>query len=758
MLLSIAMIVKNEEKHLEKCLTALLPLQKKIESEIVIVDTGSTDNTVSIAKKFTKKVFSHEWNGNFADMRNISIQKCMGEWIFVVDADEVLEDGTDIINFFISGAYKSFKSAAIGIKTRNEINKEEDFNKYVVANLVRLFKRKDNIYIGRVHEQPLVESPCYKLKSYLLHYGYVTTDANLMKYKFERNTKLLFEDLKQNPNHIYTLYQLSNSYSMYGDYKQALNYIKKAYSRIISKSDISKNIYVIHQYARMCYTNGLHENVIEACQRAIAVKKDFIDFYYYLGRSQMLISKNEEAIESYKKYLCLQSEFDNLDSSNDLSMVTYTLCLRNEVLSNISYLCSKVGEYITALEYIKQIKEDSFIESSLENYVYCLIRTSSMESIYDLYIKEKNNDFRSIIVNSVDKFMIFLSSDEQEKIIRLFSKEDSDYGLVCKLKINSETNILDIKKLKDEINTFQFEHYAEYKSHLFYYIIKDDMDNIYSFLSLDNNILKLYLRDILKNCPESALKLFNYIRSKVFESDINKIYTNMAIVFTLMISNKFSDKDYTFLFKKYIYDTMQFMKYMYKKDMLNINNHLLFINKEELFCLYIDTAVKKLRNNKLEYIKTLRKALKLCNHHKKGIELLIDGFIEQPTDEEFGKLSKDLKRQIQQLINNEEFSNARILLNEYKKINSSDEELLSIEAVMDFYKGDNLEASVKFLESLFLSEDNYETLFNIGYLLEVDNNYNDSYYFYQEALTYCYEEEMKAIIQDKIENIGKLCK
>ena len=76
MLLSVAMIVKNEEKNLDRCLKALNKLEGKIEYEIVVVDTGSEDDTINIAKKYTENVYMHKWNNNFADMRNISIDYC----------------------------------------------------------------------------------------------------------------------------------------------------------------------------------------------------------------------------------------------------------------------------------------------------------------------------------------------------------------------------------------------------------------------------------------------------------------------------------------------------------------------------------------------------------------------------------------------------------------------------------------------------------------------------------------------------------
>ena len=65
MLLSIVMMVKNEEKYLDKTLFALNDLRRDIDSELIILDTGSNDSTVEIAKKYTDKVYFAKWNNNF---------------------------------------------------------------------------------------------------------------------------------------------------------------------------------------------------------------------------------------------------------------------------------------------------------------------------------------------------------------------------------------------------------------------------------------------------------------------------------------------------------------------------------------------------------------------------------------------------------------------------------------------------------------------------------------------------------------------
>ena len=84
--LSACMIVRDEENNLHRCLTSI----KDVVDEIVVVDTGSEDRTVEIAKSFGAKVFHHPWEGDFSKHRNQSISYAKGKWIFIIDADEEL--------------------------------------------------------------------------------------------------------------------------------------------------------------------------------------------------------------------------------------------------------------------------------------------------------------------------------------------------------------------------------------------------------------------------------------------------------------------------------------------------------------------------------------------------------------------------------------------------------------------------------------------------------------------------------------------
>ncbi len=83
-LLSVAMIVKDEEANIRRALESIVD----VVDEIIVVDTGSTDRTPEIVKEYTDKLYFHEWQNDFSEARNYSLQFPTCEWVLIYDADE----------------------------------------------------------------------------------------------------------------------------------------------------------------------------------------------------------------------------------------------------------------------------------------------------------------------------------------------------------------------------------------------------------------------------------------------------------------------------------------------------------------------------------------------------------------------------------------------------------------------------------------------------------------------------------------------
>lgn len=145
--ISLCMIVKNEEKVLARCLNSA----KDIADEIVIVDTGSTDNTKKIASRFTDKIFDFKWEDDFAKARNFSFSKATKEYILWLDADDVILSSDR--EKFIKLKSTLDKNSADVVMMKYNLSYDENGKPTFSYYRERLLKKCNKcLWKGRVHE------------------------------------------------------------------------------------------------------------------------------------------------------------------------------------------------------------------------------------------------------------------------------------------------------------------------------------------------------------------------------------------------------------------------------------------------------------------------------------------------------------------------------------------------------------------------------------------------------------------------------
>ncbi|MBR1443951.1 MAG: glycosyltransferase family 2 protein, partial [Firmicutes bacterium] len=221
-MISVCMIIKNEEKFLDKCLSEV----KKTGWEIVVVDTGSTDKSVEIAKKYTDKVYFFEWVNDFSAARNFSTEKAGNNFVFILDADEVI---TEINKKRVEKKINEYPEYIGCIRQKNNYVQDGE-KRCEIGSLGRIFDKRLYEFKGKIHEQ--VErkdgskKEFYDVEIYTDHAGYNENEIDKVK-KAERNIKMLLKETDDNGDDPYIYYQLGKSYYMIREYKKALEYFSK---------------------------------------------------------------------------------------------------------------------------------------------------------------------------------------------------------------------------------------------------------------------------------------------------------------------------------------------------------------------------------------------------------------------------------------------------------------------------------------------------------------------------------------------------
>lgn len=224
---SFCMIVKNEEKKIGRCLASL----KATGMEIVIIDTGSTDGTIDIARGYTSKIYHFDWIDDFSAARNYAMTKTSHDHVLFLDADEYIEE-IDIPA--IRKLLREYPDAIGQIRRRNACFSSDGISEAITVDPVeRLFDRRLYYYKGTIHEQITHRQGkqlyVYPVPLTIYHDGYLGTPEECRK-KAERNNILLFQELEKTPDDPYLYYQIAQSYGLCGDTELEYEYYHKGCS------------------------------------------------------------------------------------------------------------------------------------------------------------------------------------------------------------------------------------------------------------------------------------------------------------------------------------------------------------------------------------------------------------------------------------------------------------------------------------------------------------------------------------------------
>ncbi len=237
--LSLAMIVKNEEKNLGHCLASV----KGLVDEMVVVDTGSTDGTVALAESFGARIGHFPWTGDFASARNESLRLCTGDWVIVLDADEavdpldygkiretIAQDGPVAFNL-ISRNYSETAGSVlldqVVIPNTSDYAEGSSFPFYADAPNLRLFRRFPDLrYEGRVHEVLVPyfirrNLPMGALDAVIHHFGKV--DYERERHKLTFYLELAEKDAVAHPLNGQCQFNLMLQAYAAGQWKKAIN-------------------------------------------------------------------------------------------------------------------------------------------------------------------------------------------------------------------------------------------------------------------------------------------------------------------------------------------------------------------------------------------------------------------------------------------------------------------------------------------------------------------------------------------------------
>ena len=285
------MIVKNEAWVLGRCLKSV----STIADEIIIVDTGSTDSTISIAQEHGARIIQSEWKNDFSYSRNCSLREATSEWILWLDADDAVDEQSLPL---ISDLKKEKSDKVFGFVVRNE-KPGKTGTEFIQA---RMFPNSPDIFFERkIHEQMMLSAmrkglSLVETKALVMHYGYA--DPRAVQSKARRNIPLLLTEYQEYGPEPVMAIEIADSYSIIGEMTEAKTWYEKVlklpqsepiFPEIASQACLGLG----NQYN----TAGDFQTAIEYLQKALRLSPQRVDALYSLAVSFELSGRVLDAID-----------------------------------------------------------------------------------------------------------------------------------------------------------------------------------------------------------------------------------------------------------------------------------------------------------------------------------------------------------------------------------------------------------------------------------------------------------------------------
>ena len=346
-MISVCIIVKDDARNLEECLKRL----KAYPVEIVVVDTGSSDDSRKVAESYTDSVYDFAWCDDFSAARNYAAEKAANDYIIAIDSDEYI-DSLKMSQLKKMLAEHPAEVGAINIVNEGKDNKVQGF-------VPRVYHRRNCRFEGRIHEQIRKidgsNAQAYVAPIQVLHTGYAGTPEKLQE-KWERNIRLLRTAISNGEATPYNFYQLGRAYFNNKRYQHAI----VCFEKVLAKDVNPKLDYVIdciESYGWALLYSGQTANALSLAA-VYDLFQESADYVFLMGIIYLENDQFENALNEFTKV-------QKYPRSNVIGRTTYQahyfcgVCYEqmgklNEAVKEYK----KCGKYEPAIEAVKRIKSE----------------------------------------------------------------------------------------------------------------------------------------------------------------------------------------------------------------------------------------------------------------------------------------------------------------------------------------------------------------------------------------------------------------
>lgn len=294
--ITVCMIVCNEEENIGRCLESVC----NISDEIIVVDTGSTDQTKLICEKYGAHLYDFPWEKDFSGARNFSLKQATGEWILCLDADEELAlfDSSGLHHYLEETPEDILFLPMIHFYGTAPINEKRVY----LSTSPRLFRNGKGVhYIGKIHEHINLKDEALSVKNdsikfmRIMHYGYMEIRDSS---KSTRNLDIILEEKDLEPENPWYDYHLAAEYYRKNLYEKAINSVNLAIVGFLRNELVPPSLLYKLKYDILIMT-GNFSTVRRSIDKAIELYPDYVDLHFYKGVSQLSYEEYDTAEKTF---------------------------------------------------------------------------------------------------------------------------------------------------------------------------------------------------------------------------------------------------------------------------------------------------------------------------------------------------------------------------------------------------------------------------------------------------------------------------
>lgn len=392
--ISLCMIVKNEEFNIKKCLDSV----KDIVSEIVIVDTGCTDNTIEIVKNYGAKIIPFKWINDFSAARNKSIEYATGDYILFLDADEYFEKDS---HEFFRNLKKPSVPHSYFVRIVNFTEREADSSYFVEHYFTRIWVNDPRYrFTGKIHENLIFTDNAFCPASVfsgvnVYHTGYMKNEIN-RKGKFERNLALLNAAIKEEPENSFHEYNLAVQYKNMGMPDKAVEHFKLMEKK--QKKGKFKSFYIfgISALASTYIQMKDYKKAVETALRALKINENFKEALFHLGLAQHYLGDYNEAIKNFFRILDDKKQEAVIGGTMDMSIRSW------KTLNAIGICYIGLNDLKNAVKTLKKaFNINKYSGETVLNLILAYYKSGKISEIISLIGKIKNIKYPVNIVEEI---------------------------------------------------------------------------------------------------------------------------------------------------------------------------------------------------------------------------------------------------------------------------------------------------------------------------------------------------------------------